>query len=318
MNPGFGSVGVFLSLVGAAGCSPGDGRGNQTFPSDTGYVDAGDGVRLFYRTVGTGPLNVVIPLDLFLEQALRPLARPDRRLVFYDPRGRGRSDAGDRSRITLETQVADLEALRQALGIDSMVLIGWSGLGMEMAVYTIRHPTRVMRLVQAAPVAARDQPHNPVAYQTRAERIDTAGVRALMLRNERGEFASDPAGYCRALRALTLPASFAGSSRRGDVPDTCRFPNEYPDSLAPLFQSLLNSFAGYDWRDEVAGLTVPRLVIHGAQDAFPVEGSEEWVPPGSNARLMVISNAGHFPFLERPDLFFAAVEAFLEGRWPPP
>lgn len=318
MNPGLGSVGVLLLLLGVTGCTPGDGRGNQTFPSDTGYVDAGDGVRLFYRTVGTGPLNVVIPLDLFLEPALRPLARSDRRLVFYDPRGRGRSDAGDRNRVTLDTQIADLEALRESLGIDSMMLIGWSGLGMETAVYTIRHPERVIGLVQVSPVAARDQPHNPVAYETRAERIDPAAVRALELRATSGEFARDPAGYCRALRDLTLPASFADSTRRSDVPDTCRFPNEYPDSLAPLFQSLLGSFAGYDWREEIAGLRVPRLVIHGAQDAFPVEGSQEWAPPGSNARLMVISNAGHFPFLERPDLFFSAVEAFLEGRWPPP
>ncbi len=316
MNPRLSSAGLLLMLLGLAGCTPGDGRRNQTFPSDTGYVDAGNGVRLFYRTVGTGPLNIVIPLDLFLEQALRPLARPPRRLVFYDPRGRGRSDAGNRNRVTLDTQVADLEALRQALGIDSMVLIGWSGLGMEMAVYTIRHPGRVMRLVQVSPVAARDQPHNPAAYRTRAERIDTTAVSALMRRNEKGEFAGDPGGYCRALAALTRTASLADPSRAGDLPDTCRFPNEYPDSLAPLFQSLLGSFAGYDWRDEIAGLTVPRLVIHGAQDAFPVEGSREWVPPGSHARLMVISNAGHFPFLERPDLFFSAVEAFLEGRWP--
>lgn len=310
-------AGVPIVLLSLAGCRSGDASGNQVFPSDTGYVDAGNGIRLFYRTVGTGPLNIVIPLELFLEQALRPLARPGRRLVFYDPRGRGRSDAGDRSRVTLDTQVADLEALRQALGIDSMVLIGWSGLGMELAVYTIRYPTRVMRLVQVSPVAARDQPHNPAAYRTRSERIDTSAVRALMLRHEKGEFAGDPAGYCRALGALTRPAGLADPSRAGDLPDTCRFPNEYPDSLAPLFQSLLGSFAGYDWRDEIAGLTVPRLVIHGAQDAFPVEGSREWVPPGSNARLMVISNAGHFPFLERPDLFFSAVEAFLEGRWPP-
>lgn len=318
MSPQWSLAGALLSLLSLAGCGSGDAPGKEAFPSDTGYVDAGNGVRLFYRTVGTGPLNVVIPLDLFLEPALRPLARPDRRLVFYDPRGRGRSDAGDRGRVTLDTQLADLEALRQALGIDSMMLIGWSGLGMEMAVYTIRHPARVMRLVQVAPVAARDQPHNPVAYQTRAERIDPAAVRDLERRRASGEFAGAPADYCRALSDLTLPASFADSTHRGEVPDTCRFPNEYPDSLAPLFQSLLGSFAGYDWRDQIAGLTVPRLVIHGALDAFPVEGSREWVPPGSNARLMVISNAGHFPFLERPDLFFSAVDAFLEGRWPPP
>jgi pimeloyl-ACP methyl ester carboxylesterase len=30
----------------------------------------------------------------------------------------------------------------------------------------------------------------------------------------------------------------------------------------------------------------------------------------------VIDDAGHFPFLERPDVFFQAVETFLRGSWP--
>lgn len=285
------------------------------WPIDSGYVATDDGVRLFYRTVGDGPLNIVIPVALYLEDALTPLAQDDRRLVFYDLRARGRSDAGDRSLVTLDRQIADLEAVRRGLGIDSMVLIGWSGLGMEMAVYTMRHPERVMRLVQVAPVAARDEPYNMRAYETRAQRIDTTAINALLASRDDGAYADDPAGFCRALSTLTQPASFADTATMRAVPDVCRFPNEYPDSLNLLFEALLGSFEGYDWRDSISRLAVPRLVIHGAQDAFPLEGSREWVPPGSNARLLVIDRAGHFPFLERPAMFFAAVEAFLQGQW---
>jgi pimeloyl-ACP methyl ester carboxylesterase len=284
---------------------------------DRGFVTADDGVRLFYRTIGDGPLDVVIPVGLYLERALAPLAAPERRLVFYDPRGRGRSDAGDRARATLDRQIADLEALRAGLGIDRMVLIGWSGLGMEMAVYTMRHPTRVIRLIQVTPVAARDEPHNQAAYAERARRTDQVALERVRERRERGAFAADPTGYCRALAEITGPASLADSSVIADVPDVCQFPNEQPDSLGPLFEALLGSFAGYDWREAIARVTVPRLVIHGAADAFPVEGSREWVPAGSNAGLLIIERVGHFPFLERPEVFFPAVEAFLRGDWPP-
>ncbi|HKY60455.1 MAG TPA: alpha/beta hydrolase, partial [Gemmatimonadota bacterium] len=76
-------------------------------------------------------------------------------------------------------------------------------------------------------------------------------------------------------------------------------------------------FGDYDWRDELVSLEVPRLVIHGAADAFPVEGSREWVEGHPNARLMILEEAGHYPFIERPDAFFPAVDTFLEGRWPP-
>jgi hypothetical protein len=35
-----------------------------------------------------------------------------------------------------------------------------------------------------------------------------------------------------------------------------------------------------------------------------------------NARLLVLSPAGHFPFLEQADLFFPAVRHFLDGEFP--
>lgn len=311
------ALGAALTLA-APGCG-GAGKELATadgLPVDSGFVTTDDGLRLFYRTIGDGSLTMVIPVGFYLEDALRPLAGVDRRLVFYDPRARGRSEAGDRSRITLERQIGDVEAVRRGLGIDSMVLIGWSGLGMEMAVYAIRHPERVIGLVQVAPVAARDEPHNPRAYRTRSARTDTAALTALRGRRDRGDFTNDPAAYCRALWKITGPANFADPSYASAVSDVCRYPNEYPDSLGPLFQSLLGSFAGYDWRDSIARLSVRRLVIHGAADAFPLEGSREWVLAGSNAWLLVIDRAGHFPFLERRAVFFPAIEAFLAGRWP--
>lgn len=288
----------------------------SALPSDSGFVAMDDGVRLYYRTIGDGPLDVVIPVGFYLEDALRPLASVERRLVFYDPRARGRSDAGDRSRVTLDRQLADLDAIRRGLDIDSMVLIGWSGLGMEMAVYTLRHPERVIGLVQVAPVAARDEPHNARAYAARAERTDTAALRSVRERAREGGFDDDPGAYCRALWQITGPVNFADPSFMERVPDVCHHPNEHPDSLGQLFRALLGSFAGYDWRDAVVGLPVRRLVIHGAADAFPLEGSREWVPVASDAHLLVLERAGHFPFLERADAFFPAVDAFLAGQWP--
>ena len=305
---------VVMPVIGCAGDSP--RRADPVLAIDSGYVTMDDSVRLFYRTVGTGSTNVVIPVALYLEEALLPLAAPDRRLVFYDPRARGRSDAGDRSRITLDRQLADLDAVRHGLGIDSMVLIGWSGLGMESAVYALRHPERVVRLVQVAPVAARDDPYNAQAYRARAARTDTAALARVRERRRDGDLAADEALYCRALREVTLATSFANPAHRTSVPDVCRFPNEYADSLGLVFAPLLGSFQGYDWRAELSRLSIPRLVIHGRQDAFPVEGSSEWVADGANARLLVIDDAGHFPFIEQPNVFFQAVETFLRGGWP--
>lgn len=226
-------------------------------------------------------------------------------------------DSPDTLRVSLDHQVSDVEAIRSALGIERMALVGWSGLAMEMAVYAMRHPDRVTRVVQVAPVPPRNTPHSERAYAERERRIDQAALARLEERNAAGEFAEDPAGYCRARAAITRVASFADPARAADVPDVCVHPNEWPDNLGPLFRALLGSFGDYDWRDELDSLEVPRLVIHGAQDAFPVEGSREWVEGHSSARLIVLDRAGHFPFIERPDAFFPAVDVFLDGEWPP-
>jgi proline iminopeptidase len=288
----------------------------DTLPVQEGYVTTDDGTRLFYRMVGAGPQAVVVPVGFYLEEALAPLAATHRRLVFYDPRGRGRSDAVDTSQVSLDHQIRDVESVRRAFGLERIALIGWSGLGMEMVVYAVRHPDRVTRVVQVAPVAARNTPHNERAYAERLERMDSVELARFQERRTGGAFEADPEAECRAQAEVTRPVNFADTTHLSEVPDVCVHPNEWPSNLGPFFQALLGSFGDYDWRDSLRSLEVPRLVIHGAQDAFPVEGSREWVAGLPNARLMVLDGAGHFPFLERPDVFFPAVHEFLDGKWP--
>lgn len=289
----------------------------RSMPVTEGYVLTDDSVRLYYRSVGDGRGTVVVPMALYLEDLLAPLARSGRRLVFYDPRHRGRSSRGELARVSLDRQIEDLEQLRAALRIERMALIGWSGLGMEMAVYAIRHPHRVTRLVQvgAVPPAARIM--REAGGDRRAQRTDREAVAALDRRFEAGEFAGDPAGFCRARRRLTEASNFADTTLAGRVPDPCRWENEWPVHLWPYFEALLASFGDWDWTDELAGLDLPRLVIHGREDGIPLAGARAWAAGFPSARLLVLSPAGHFPFVEQPATFFPAVERFLAGEWPP-
>jgi pimeloyl-ACP methyl ester carboxylesterase len=152
-----------------------------------------DGVRLFFRSIGPGDGEpLVITMAVYLSDALRPLA-VNRRVIFYDLRGRGRSDAADSAVDSLDRQIADLEELRAALGIARMALFGWSRLGMEMAVYAIRHSERVTRLAQVVAVPPRADQMEEAGGDTRAARMDTAALLALERRAEAGEFVNDPA-----------------------------------------------------------------------------------------------------------------------------
>jgi pimeloyl-ACP methyl ester carboxylesterase len=304
-------------LVLTLGCSASPGGVTPEITVVERYAMTPDSVRLYYRIAGTGAETVLAPFALFHESALDLLARRGRRIVTYDPRGRGRSDSVPPEKVSLDKLLLDLETIRQAVGAERVALIGWSGGGMENFVYTLRNPHRVTRLVQLAPVAPRFEPYGPLMMRDRAVRTDSAAKGRLDRRIEAGEFRNDPAGLCRAQAALTGPALFADPAHPPTTPDVCRFTNEYPEHLGPYFQALFKSLDGFDWRDSLAAVTIPRLVIHGARDNTPLAGNKEWVAGQANARLLVIDGAGHWPHYERPGVTLRAIDAFLSGTWPP-
>ncbi|MFN0179656.1 MAG: alpha/beta fold hydrolase [Gemmatimonadales bacterium] len=279
------------------------------------FVTTPDSVRLYYRVAGTGDTTVIAPFALFHGASLDPLARHFR-VVTYDPRGRGRSAPVRPDQVSLDRLLGDLETVRQAVGAERVALIGWSGAGMETFVYALRHPTRVDRLIQLAPVAPRFLPYGPMMMADRARRTDSGQLALLERRIAAGAFAADSAAWCRAADSVTAPALFADPVNRPATPDVCGSANEYPPRLGGYFGALFQSIDGFDWRDSLARVTIPRLVIHGERDNTPLEGNEEWVTGQANARLLVIDGAGHWPHYERPEATLAAIENFLRGRWP--
>jgi pimeloyl-ACP methyl ester carboxylesterase len=115
---------------------------------------------------------------------------------------------------------------------------------------------------------------------------------------------------------VSRPALLADPAHAPATPDVCRYPNEYPARLRRHFDGLFRSLAGFDWRDSLAAVTIPRLVIHGARDNTPREGNEEWVAGRPEARLLVIEGAGHWPHYEQRGRTLAAIASFLGGDWP--
>ncbi len=279
-------------------------------------VTSDDGVKLYCRIVGEGDQAVIVPLATYHADRLDPLAR-GRRVVLYDPRGRGRSDSVDPSRVSLEYQLRDLEAVRESIGSESVALLGWSSTGMELFVYAIQYPKRVTRLVQLAPLPPRRTPYMDEIIEDRERRTDAEAMQKLQERQQAGEFDADPARLCREINYLSWGATFADPVSALEVPDVCVHSNEWPTTLAPYLEALLASYGDYDWRPDLRKVTQPRLVVHGAWDNIPLESSKEWVAGQPNARLLVLQKAGHWPHYEDRGAVLDAVEAFLSGDWPP-
>jgi proline iminopeptidase len=306
---------TFMTVAGCTGRNGSPPPSHISIQSREASLITTDSVRLYYRVVGAGDETVIVPLALYHGTRLDSLAR-NRRLVLYDPRGRGRSDTVPASRVSLQHNLRDLDAIRAAVGAERVALIGWSGLGMELFVYALRNPDRVSRLVQLAPVAPRWEPYSNLMMADRGRRTDSTARRNLQTRVARGEFRNDAAGRCRALAAVHQPPTFGDPGAARLAPDVCDNPTEWPDRIGAYFGALLGSIEGFDWRDSIGLVTAPRLVVHGERDNTPLEGNREWVAHQPHARLLVIPGAGHWPHYERPDLVIPAIDQFLRGEWP--
>jgi proline iminopeptidase len=289
-------------------------------PSSEGFVFVRPGLQLYFRMVGEGAETLVIPNANWLAECLAPLAET-RRLLFYDPRSRGRSSAvTDGRQLSLEADVQDLEAVRQFFGIERMSLLGSSYHAAITALYASEHPERVERMVLVCPITPRvpgEWAHELPAAELL---IQPPGVPRLAELAEAGLETSDPVTYCRSWFAqFLLPAQMSDplAVERFPVADVASFPNEWPQRTMRLyFEQILPKMGRWDFRPKLSEVQAPTLVVQGTDDLVPVEASREWAAHLGDARFLALEDVGHYPFWEVPDEFFATANEFLAGRWP--
>jgi len=288
-----------------------------------GFVVTSDGVHLFYQVVGNGPETVVIPGRLFLIHTLRQLAQ-GRRLIFYDTRARGKSDAiHDAKRESIQDDVHDLEAVRQYFGAGKITPIGYSYMGLLVMLYTVAHAEHVERNVQLDPVPIQYDTKFPVGLsKDYAASLDPASAKKLDDLQKQGFDRSHPKEYCEmdwGVQRFALVGDPAHVDRLG-VPKTglCDFENEWPINLDPHFEASFTSIQAVSLtKADLAKISMPVLTVHGTKDRnAPYGGGREWAMRLPNARLLTIWNGAHQSFDEYPEIVIPAIDQFLNGSWP--
>ena len=279
-----------------------------------GFVKVDEGIELRYKKIGEGHEMVIIPAAIYLECEFKKLQGKSRTLVFYDTRGRGKSSqVTDASKLGMDIEVADLEKLRQHLKKKKVSLIGWSYLGGMVALYASQYPDHVNRVIQIDPIS----PTYEIYMTTAATPVDSKILTQLKKLQEGDLKTSDPEKYCNEYWNLYLKRIFFDQTKIALLKcDICKCDNEMPDNVNFVLGSIFGGLGEWSWLLEMKNVNVPVLVIHGAQDSLPMDGSRLWASYMPNARLMVVPEAGHLPFVEQPDPFYSAVDTFLKGEWP--
>lgn len=291
----------------------------QTTPTAReGYVDAGANVRLFYRVVGAGADTIVVlhggpgfTMD-YLAADLEPLAARHA-LLFYDQRGAGRSTlVSDSASLDAQRFAEDLEAVRKQFRIRRLTLFAHSWGAGVAALYGIRYPERVGRLIIVGGLPLRGGELTDAFARLDARRDSAAQHRVQQLRAARLARPGDAAA-CRSYYQVAFVASYgdttAARRRRGDF--CAGTPAALANKINNVDRFTMRSIGDWDWRQSLRVVNAPALVIHGMADFIPVASARAWATALPNARLLLLDGIGHFPYVEVPDRFFRAVEEFL-------
>ena len=288
-----------------------------------GSLDAGSGVQIAYRMVGTGADTLVVihggpglTMD-YMTADFAPLAAKHT-LIFYDQRGAGRSSlVTDSAALDAQRFAEDVESLRRHFAMERLALLGHSWGAGVAALYAIRYPDRVSRLVLVGSIPLRRE-----ALVTTFQKLDAgrdSATRKEMVRWREARLANPgDAAACQAYYVLWFRPFFrdsTGSARRKE--SFCAgTPESRRNKIVSVDRFTAASLGEWDWRPALRTVAAPTLVVHGSLDVIPVEYAREWAAALPTSRLLVLDGMGHFPYVEAPGRFFAAVDVFLRGGWP--
>jgi proline iminopeptidase len=280
--------------------------------STSGSFSTNHGIQIYYEQRGSSGPALVVPSLSWLGADMDGLA-PGRRVIFYDIRGRGRSSPIlDEAHLGLEHDLRDLEGLREHLGLGRMSLLGWSYHGALCMRYAFAHPERVDRLLMVGPTAPRENPHWMNFLENFGMRCQMEWLREMEEARRSGLKESDPLAWAQLVNGIYFKCYVQDQSvleRMQSSPSV--EPNLDAERVSDQGRRLLEKLGDYDWRAEFEGFELETLILHGEHDPVSIAGSREWQQCLSNCELRELDGVGHMPWLEAPERFFSAANAFL-------
>lgn len=219
------------------------------------------------------------------------------------PTLRGHPGTGNgKAPLSIETLADDIVSFVQTLGLKDVVALGWS-MG-AMALWGAAKNVKFAGLIveDMGPRIVNDA----MWHGGLAGGYGESDVAATL-----GEINADWPAYV----ARFAPRMFAPAAREKNPSLIAWAVSEMskanPEAMAPFWASM----AAQDFRETLARIEAPTLVIHGGDSQVYPDDATVFVantmPRGERA---VISGAGHVPHLEAPDEFFNLVEAFAKKQ----
>jgi DNA-binding winged helix-turn-helix (wHTH) protein/pimeloyl-ACP methyl ester carboxylesterase len=270
------------------------------------FCTTGDGIRIAYSAVGSGPplvkaANWLNHLEYEWQSPVwrHWIAELSRQhvLVRYDERGCGLSDWNVPD-LSFDCWVRDLDSVVNALNVERFALLGISQGGAVAAAYAARHPDRVSHLILCGAYAR--------GWQFRDDEHAVEARSALIKLTRLGWGRSNPA-FQRIFTTRFIPDATA---REMEWFDDLQRISSSPENAARLMEES----ARVDVRPLLAEIRVPTIVFHSRDDrAVPFAEGCLLAAGIPGARFVPVPSRNHVLLEHEPgwQIFLRETEAFL-------
>jgi proline iminopeptidase len=236
----------------------------------------------------------------------------EHQLIFIDQRACGKSSGTlDSTQMSLDWLVKDMEAIRDQLNLGKVSILAHSWGALLGLLYSARYPENIRCLIIANSVSPKageyDQRTNEI-INSRYSKADS------MLRDQTLRSPAFKRGDVEAYNQL-FKLSFKQSFYNKLYIDSLNLvlPPDFLQKRNVLF-FMAKELSAYDFYPELKKIKCRTLIIHGDYDAIPVELAQKINQGIFHSELLVIKNAGHFPFIEQNEKFIRGVNKFLNGK----
>ena len=226
-------------------------------------------------------------------------------LVYFDHRGQGRSARGNKLTYTLDNNVEDMEALRDYLGLEKIVVIGASYGGMVSLTYASRYPDRVEALIVMATAG-----HYRFLAQAKKNLQLKGTPEQITLAEDlwNGTFKDEKhlKQYFKVMGSLYALAHDPTSSQNAFQRTILSV-----DAINIAFSTFLKHL---DIVSQLDQISAPTLVIAAKEDWIcPPEFSQEIAEKIPNATLKIFEQCGHLIRVDQPQKLMEEIRDFLHS-----
>ena len=270
---------------------------------------------IYFKTMGAGEPIIVVHggpgLDSsYMEPQIERLS-DKYNVVFYDQRGSGKSLPAEISaqHVNIKTFVEDIEALRKELGFDTFTILGHSWGGRLAMEYAIAYPENLNKIILISSTPASFAEHEKFGQEIGKRTKNIKNIVAPLF-DRKKFYALDKAGLDDMYKQF-FATHFADPKEINKL--NLNFNVQSAQSGFEVFELMTKSAwqPGFDLSNKLSKIDLPTLIIHGMQDTIPYSSAQEINHSIINSTLISIDNCGHFPYVEKPNEMFAAIDAFM-------